>query len=86
MLQFVRMDVSSRDLRNHTRAVLERVQRGEPVRITVNHRPVAEMVPASEGATWVPGRLMEQVLRTRLADRALLDDLQPLRGQFIESE
>ena len=58
------MDVSPRDLRNHTRAVLERVQRAEPVRITVNHRPVAEIVPASERPKWVPGGSMERLLRS----------------------
>ena len=78
------MDVSSRDLRNHTRAVLERVERGEPVRITVNHRPVAEIVPASGRPTWVPGGSMEQVWRTRPADSGLLDDLRPLREQLVE--
>lgn len=78
------MDVSSRDLRNHTRAVLERVERGEPVRITVNHRPVAQIVPASERPTWVPGTSMQQVLRTVPADAGLLDDLRPLRDQRVE--
>lgn len=78
------MDVSSRDLRNHTRAVLERVERGEPVRITVNHRPVAELVPASDRPAWVSGRSMEEVLRSRPADAGLLDDLKPLRDQLVE--
>lgn len=78
------MDVSSRDLRNHTRAVLERVERGEPVRITVNHRPVAEIVPASDRSTWVSGGSMEQVLRTRTADAGLLTDLKPLRDQLVQ--
>lgn len=77
-------DVSSRDLRNHTREVLERVQRGEPVRITVNRRPVAEIVPARERPVWVSGRAMEKVLRTAAADPGLLDDLRPLREQLVE--
>ena len=78
-------DVSSRDLRNHTREVLERVQRGEAVRVTVNRRPVAEIVPARERPVWVSGLKMGKVLRTAAADPGLLDDLRPLREQLVES-
>lgn len=34
-------DIASRELRNDTRGVLQRVERGEVVRITVDGRPVA---------------------------------------------
>jgi len=77
-------DVSSRDLRNHTRDVLERVEGGELVRITVNRRPVAEIVPARDRPQWISGRALEHILRTAPADRGLLDDLRPLREQTIE--
>lgn len=79
-------DVSSRDLRNHTREVLDRVQRGEPVRITVNRRPVAEIVPARDRPQWISGRSLEHMLRTAPADEGLLDDLRPLREQTVEPE
>lgn len=38
-------EVASRELRNNTRAVLERVEAGEEVTITVDGRPVAAIVP-----------------------------------------
>jgi prevent-host-death family protein len=38
-------DVASRDLRNNTRSVLDRVAAGEEVTITVDGRPVAKLVP-----------------------------------------
>lgn len=39
------MDVSVRDLRNHTRRVIAAIEGGEPVVLTVHGRPVADIVP-----------------------------------------
>ena len=47
-------DVSVRELRNHTADVLRRVEAGERLRITVDRRPVAELVPLPARSTWVP--------------------------------
>jgi prevent-host-death family protein len=46
--------VSVRELRNHTAAVLRRVEVGERIQITVDRRPVAELVPLARRATWLP--------------------------------
>jgi len=46
-------DVSVRELRNHTADVLRRVEAGERLRITVDRRPVAELVPLPARSTWV---------------------------------
>lgn len=51
--------------------------------MTVRHRPVAELAPLGRQA-WVSGAAFERVLREAPADRALLDDLAPLREQTIE--
>ncbi len=40
-----RMDVSVRELRNHTAKVIAAVEGGEPVVLTVHGRPVADIVP-----------------------------------------
>jgi prevent-host-death family protein len=77
-------DVSARDLRNHTAAILRRVESGERVRITVSRRPVAELAPLVRPA-WVSGAAMERILREAPADRGLLDDLADLRGQTVEA-
>jgi prevent-host-death family protein len=77
-------DVSSRDLRNQTADVLRRVEAGERLRITVNRRPVAELVPLDR-PRWTTGAAIERVLREASADSALLDDLAAIRGQVIES-
>jgi prevent-host-death family protein len=77
-------EVSARDLRNHTRDVLERAERGEPVRITVNRKPVAELRPIDDRPTWVSGKAMEHAISSAPADPGLLDDLRPLREQVVE--
>jgi prevent-host-death family protein len=76
-------DVSSRDLRNRTADVLRRVEAGERVRISVNRRPVAELVPLGR-PRWVSGAAIERILRESPADEALLDDLAAVRGQVVE--
>jgi prevent-host-death family protein len=76
-------DVSSRDLRNRTAEVLRRVEAGERVRISVNRRPVAELVPLDR-PRWTSGAAMERVLRDARADAGLLDDLAAVRDQVIE--
>lgn len=39
------MDVSVRELRNHTARVIAAVESGQPVVLTVHGRPVADIVP-----------------------------------------
>jgi prevent-host-death family protein len=76
-------DVSSRDLRNHTADVLRRVEAGERVRVNVNRRPVAELIPL-ERPRWASGAVFESVLLEAPADPGLLDDLAGVRGQTVE--
>jgi prevent-host-death family protein len=76
-------DVSSRDLRNHTADVLRRVESGERLRISVNRRPVAELVPLDR-PRWMSGAAMERVILEASADPGLLEDLAAIRDQTIE--
>jgi prevent-host-death family protein len=76
-------DVSARELRNHTAAVLRRAEAGEQLRVTVSRRPVAQLGPL-ERASWASGPAMERVLRETPADAGLLGDLAPLREQMVE--
>ncbi len=65
--------VSVRDLRNHTAAVLRRVEVGERIQITVDRRPVAELVPLARRASWIP---RERALASLVqADSGLRHDL-----------
>jgi prevent-host-death family protein len=71
-------EVASRELRNHTRALLDRVQAGESVTVTVDGRPVAVIEPLSRRPRWLARE--EFVLRvvSRQADPALRDVLRDL--------
>ncbi|HEV2954400.1 MAG TPA: type II toxin-antitoxin system prevent-host-death family antitoxin [Candidatus Dormibacteraeota bacterium] len=75
-------DVSARDLRNHTADLLRRVEAGERLRVSVNRRPVAELVPLSR-PTWTTGAAMQRVVLEAAADRGLLDDIGALRQQTV---
>lgn len=66
-------EVSVRELRNRTAEVLRRVEAGSRLRVTVDRRPVAELVPLARRTTWVPRqRVIDALVQ---ADPALRDDL-----------
>ncbi len=75
-------DVSVRELRNHTADVLGRVARGEHVRVTVDRRPVAQIIPLPARSTWVPRERALQALVQ--ADPALASDLDEVLDQTID--
>lgn len=58
------MDVSVRELRNHTARVIAAVESGQPVVLTVHGRPVADIVPRQERSERRPS----ERLLTDLAD------------------
>jgi prevent-host-death family protein len=66
-------EISVRQLRNHTAEVLRRVEAGESLRVTVDRRPVAELVPLPARTTWVPRRRVVDTLVQ--ADAALAREL-----------
>ena len=75
-------EASSRDLRNQTADLLRRAEAGERIRINVNRRPVAELVPLGR-PQWASGAAFERILREAPADAGLLDDLAELRMQTV---
>jgi prevent-host-death family protein len=66
--------VASRDLRNQTRSLLDRVEGGEQITITVNGRPVADLAPHSSPRGMSPSEFARR-LKTSQADPALRDEL-----------
>jgi prevent-host-death family protein len=71
-------DVASRDLRNNTRALLDRVEAGESITITVDGRPVATLEPASRRPRFVARDRFVRELLTWRADPGLRTDLREL--------
>ncbi len=72
------MRVPVRDLRNAARQVLERVEAGEELIVTVSGRDVARLSPLAEGVRWIPKRQLLETLRRVQADPELQADLDSL--------
>lgn len=79
------MNVGVRDLRNHTGRVIDAVQAGERVTLTVRGEPVADIVPHARRARWLPGDELRAQLVSRAADPALTQELGELAGQTLDS-
>lgn len=78
------MQVSVRQLRNSTSDVVAAVRAGEPVTLTSNGEPVADIVPHRRRARWLPGEWLRAQLLGRQADPALRRDLDRLAGGTID--
>ena len=77
-------EVASRELRNATRALLDRAEAGEHLTITVDGRPVAELGPVNRRSHWMSRHdFVAQVLR-RQADPGLADDLAALSDETTD--
>ncbi len=71
-------EVASRELRNNTRSLLERVEGGEEVVITVDGRPMATLLPMGSRRQWISrAEFLHRVIGHQ-ADAKLTDDLQEL--------
>jgi len=76
-------EISSRELRNDTAAVLRRVEAGERIQVNVNRRPVAQLVPL-EKPMWASGASLERILREAPLDADFLKDVAFMREQRID--
>jgi prevent-host-death family protein len=71
-------EIASRELRNNTRALLDRVEAGESVTITVDGRPVAILEPISRRPRWLARDEFVRRVQPHQADAALADELRAL--------
>lgn len=77
--------VASRELRNGTADILRRAAAGEEITITVQGRPVANLVPISTPKRRPFSRAeMIKILRTSQADFGLRADLAELAGDTTD--
>lgn len=73
-------NVSIRELRNSTASVVAELEAGERLTLTVNRRPVADILPhVDERDPWVSSSELRRIVSDAPADRALLDDLADVR-------
>jgi prevent-host-death family protein len=78
------MEIGVRDLRNRTARVIDAVQAGERVTLTVNGEPLADIVPHGRRTRWLAGPRLREQLHERAADAALQDELDALAGQTLD--
>lgn len=78
------MVIGVRDLRNRTGQVIDAVQAGERVTLTVHGEPVADIVPHGRRARWLPGEYLREQLSARSADPGLAVELDELAGQTLD--
>jgi prevent-host-death family protein len=76
--------VASRELRNATRQLLERVEAGEEITITVRGRPIAVLRPVRERPRWLPRDEFLARFADRQADSGLRDELAALAPDTTE--
>lgn len=70
--------VPLRELRNQTSEVLRRVEAGEHLVVTVDRRPVAQLVPLPSPRSWVRADEVWDRIRSSQADPALAAELHDL--------
>jgi prevent-host-death family protein len=71
-------DVASRELRNNTRALLDRVEAGEAVTITVDGRAVAVLQPTGHRPRFMARDAFVRDVLSHRADQALSAELREL--------
>lgn len=77
-------NVASRELRNQTRELLDRVAAGESIFITVHGRPVAELRPIEERPQWMGRERFVRDVLAHQADPGLADDLADLKSETTD--
>lgn len=75
-------EIASRELRNSTRSLLDRVESGETLTITVDGRPTAVLAPIGRRPRWVPRHEFASILLAHQADPGLAEDLEELAGEM----
>lgn len=77
-------EVASRELRNSTRSLLDRVEAGETITITVDGRPAAVLAPIGRRPRWVPRSEFTSNVLAHQADPGLAQDLDELAGEMTD--
>lgn len=77
-------EVASRELRNSTRSLLDRVEWGETITITVDGRPAAVLGPIGRRPRWVSRNQFAATVLAHQADPGLAADLDELAGEMTD--
>lgn len=74
--------IAQRELRNNVSAVLREVEAGERLRITIDGRPVADLVPIDR-PSFLPVADLRRILSVAPLDSAFLDDVDAATDQTV---
>jgi antitoxin (DNA-binding transcriptional repressor) of toxin-antitoxin stability system len=78
-------DVSIHELRNSTSSAVADLEAGERLTLTVNRRPVADILPHTEQRDpWVPSSELRRIVQEAPGDPALLDNLSDVRSAELD--
>lgn len=77
-------EVASRELRNSTRSLLDRVEAGETLTITVGGRPMAILAPIGRRPRWVPRGEFASTVLAHQADPGLAAAVDELAGEMTD--
>ena len=76
--------IPQRELRNHIGKVLREVEDGKTIRVTVDGRPVADLVPVRHRRTFVPWSEIERIIREAPLDANFKRDVEEVMGDTID--
>lgn len=76
--------IASRELRNSTRSLLDHVEAGETLTITVDGRPMAVLAPVGRRRRWISSEEFTSTVLAHQADPALAHDLDDLAGEMTD--
>jgi prevent-host-death family protein len=76
--------IPQRELRNDVARVLREVEAGETIEVTVDGRPVAQLVPITRRRTFVPWEQIEKMLREAPLDPGFARDIDDAVGDTID--
>ncbi len=78
-------EISIRELRNSTAGVVADLEAGERLTLTVNRKPVADILPHVEQRDpWVPSSELRRIVLEAPTDPDLLADLADVRGAELD--
>jgi prevent-host-death family protein len=77
-------EIPQRELRNDITRVLREVAEGKTVRVTVNGRPVADLIPVSQSRRFVARADFELILRESPLDRDFAKDVQAALSSTVD--
>lgn len=77
-------EVASRELRNSTRSLLDRVESGETLTITVDGRPTTVLAPIGRRRRWIARVEFASSMLANQADPGLAEDLAELAGEMTD--